>query len=168
MLWAVCYCYLRLPCETCPFPAEQRSPELQQDRGAGVACQGWGRAPSHTLAADLCVRPGKSCAMAFLSSGTLVPVPAGERVDGEPSVLQQHTHLAVGHCCCLFFALETFLHGHLAGKLLLWCLGQLQDGGTECARAERQENRVFHWVQESGKGFLRVSRYLLIQRFANW
>jgi len=135
---------LGLPCESCPFPAEQRSPELWQDRGAGVMCQGWGLAPSHALGADLCIRPGKSCATAFFPSGTLVRVPAGERVNGEPSFLQQHAHSAVGLCCCLFFALETFVRRRLAGKLLPWCLGQLQDGGTERARAERQENQVFH------------------------
>lgn len=103
-----------------------------------------GDGTSHTLAADLCVKAGKSCATAFLPSGTLVPVPAGERVNRDPSFLQQHTHLIVGLRCYLFFALETLPHGHLAGKLLLWCLWQLQDSGTEHAWADQQDSRVFH------------------------
>lgn len=101
-----CCCCLRLPCGSCPFPAAQRSLELQQDRGAGGVCQGWGLAPTRTLAADLCV----------------ILVPAGESVNREPS---SHTHIIVGLCSCLFFALGAFLHGHLAGELPVWCQGQV-------------------------------------------
>lgn len=31
MLLAVYYCYLRLPCEGCPFSAEQRSPDSRTE-----------------------------------------------------------------------------------------------------------------------------------------
>lgn len=65
----------------------------------------------------------KSWVISFLLSGILVLVPAGERVNREPS---SHTHIIVGLCSCLSFALGTFLHGHLAGELPVWCRRQVQ------------------------------------------
>ena len=165
LLW-VCYYYLRLPCESCPFPAEQRSPELQWDRGAGVACQGWGLAPSHTSAADLCVRPMKSCATAFLLSGPLVSVPASEKVNGEPSFLQQHTHLIVGLCCCLFFTLETFSKG----TWLANCFSGVWDSCktvTQGMHGQTEKTIESSIECRSLERFLRVSRCLLMKRFVN-
>lgn len=83
----------------------------------------------------------KSWVISFLLSGILVLVPAGERVNREPS---SHTHIIVGLCSCLSFALGTFLHGHLAGELPVWCQRQVQASGTELAWAEQQDNCVFH------------------------
>lgn len=80
----------------------------------------------------------------FLLSATLVLVPAAERVKREPS---SHTYIFARLCSCLFSALRAFLHGHLAGELPVWCQRQVQASGTE------QDNCIFHWEQESGKGF---------------
>lgn len=78
MLLVVWYCYLRLPCESCPFAAEQRSPTSGQRRRRGTPGMGTG-----TQSYSGC-RPVKSCATAFLLSGTLVSVPAGESSWGAP------------------------------------------------------------------------------------
>lgn len=106
----------------------------------------------------------KSWVTSFLLSGTLVAVPAGERVNRESS---SHTHIIVGLCSCPFLALGAFLHGHLAGELPVWCQRQVQASGTELAWTEQQDNCVFQWEQESGKGFLCISMYPLIKRLSN-
>lgn len=105
----------------------------------------------------------KSWVTSFLLSGTLVLMPAGVRVNREPS---SYTHIIVGLCSCLLFALGAFLHGHLAAELPVWCQRQVQASGTELAWAE-QDICVFPWEQESGKGFLRTSKYPLIKRLSD-
>lgn len=135
----------QLPCGSCPFPAAQRCRCSMPGVGTG------------TLSLLGCRPVCKNWVTSFLLCGT-------ERVNRESS---SHTHIIVGLCSCLFLALGAFLHGHLAGELPVWCQRQVQASGTELAWAEQQDNRVFHWEQESGKGFLCVSRYPLIKRLSN-
>lgn len=129
-LGALCYCSFRLACESCPFPTEQRSWSCSRTAVCALRARP-GDGPWHLVPHWL-----QTCGCtACLPPGTLLPVPgrqAGDKAAGSP----RPPATCSPSCCCLFCTSETSLHGRLAGKVLLWCLGQLQ--GTEHRLRDRR------------------------------